>query len=147
LVDDFAIGAGLGDCIVPEVDLILNKRRLPRVDAVFLTPDDQRKQKAAHAARGRCSSLKYGRILIPPTLVIESMSLGHEAHDRETKRRWYAEARIPNYWLLDTQQRSLECLVLDGAEYRVDQSGSNDAELRPSLFPGLVISLGRLWVE
>jgi Uma2 family endonuclease len=79
--------------------------------------------------------------------VIESLSWGHESHDRETKRSWYAEAGIPNYWLLDAQERSLECLVLEGSGYRTDQSGRDAAELRPSAFPGLVISLGTLWAE
>jgi hypothetical protein len=147
MVDDHALTLGLGDGFSTEVDLILNKRRLPVVDAVFLSPDDRTKQKAAHAATGKRKTLKYGRILIPPTLIIESISPGHEAHDRVTKRRWYAEAKVPNYWLLDAMQRSLECLVLDGNDYRVDQSGQESAELRPSMFPGLVIPLARLWVE
>jgi Uma2 family endonuclease len=48
---------------------------------------------------------------------------------------------------LDAQQRSLECLVLEGADYRVDQSGRNADEIKPSLFPGLVIPLAQLWAE
>ncbi len=139
--------AHLGGRFATEVDMILNKRRLPIVDAIYLSPDDQQKQKAAHVATGKRKQLKYGRILVPPALVIESISWGHEAHDRETKRGWYAEARIPNYWMLDAQQRSLECLVLDGPDYRIDQSGRDGAELRPSLFPGLIIPLGSLWAE
>jgi Uma2 family endonuclease len=137
----------LGSQVATEVDLILNKRRLPVVDAILLSPEDREKQKQAHSQTGRRKSLKYGRILVPPTLVIESISFGHESHDRETKRQWYAEAKIPNYWLLDAQQRSLECLVLDGSEYRVDQSGRDDVEIRPSMFPGLVIPLSKLWPE
>jgi Uma2 family endonuclease len=136
-----------GGRFATEVDMILGPRRLPIVDAVYLSREDQQKQKTADAQTGRRKSLRYGRILVPPTLVIESISLGHEAHDRETKRHWYAEAQIPNYWLLDSQQRSLECLILDGADYRADQSGSNDAELTPSLFPGLTTHLAKLWAE
>jgi Uma2 family endonuclease len=147
IVSNYTLANGLGDTLATEVDLILNKRRLPIVDAVYLSPDDLVKQKAAHAATGKRKKLKYGRILVPPTLVIESISLEHESHDRETKRGWYAEASIPNYWLLDGQQRSLECLVLEGADYRVDQAGHNTDELKPSLFPGLVIPLGQLWAE
>lgn len=52
---------------------------------------------------------------------------------------------MPNYWLIDAFNRSLECLVLDGPTYRVDVAGRGDDELRPSLFPGLVIRLGELW--
>ncbi|HEX3356066.1 MAG TPA: Uma2 family endonuclease [Tepidisphaeraceae bacterium] len=136
-----------GWLIANEVDLILSERRLPVVDAIFLSPEDQLKQKQAHTATGKRKNLKYGRILVSPTLVIESVSQGHEAHDRETKRGWYAEAKIPNYWMLDAQQRSLECLVLDVAEYRVDQSGREDAQLKPGMFPGLVIELGKLWAK
>jgi Uma2 family endonuclease len=137
----------LGGRIATEADIILDQVRVPVADAVWLTDDDERKQKDAHAKRGRRPELKYGRIVVPPTLIIESISQGHERHDRDVKRRWYAEAHIPNYWLLDAQQRTLDCLVLDGPDYRPDQSGRDDAELRPSLFPGLVIPLGQLWAE
>jgi len=53
------------------------------------------------------------RILVPPTLVIESVSPGHEAHDRQTKKRWYAEFGVPSYWVLDAFARSLECYRLE----------------------------------
>ena len=145
IVDTYTIANGLGDSLATEVDVILNQRRLPVIDAVYLTPDELRRQKAAHTASGKREDLVYGRIVVRPTLVIESVGLGHEAHDRETKRRWYAEAQVPHYWLLDARQRSLECLVLEGIEYRVDQSGRNDQELAPTLFPGLIIPLGSLW--
>ena len=133
--------------LATEVDLVLGPRRLPTVDAVHLTREDLQKQLVAHASTGKRKQATYGRILVPPTLVIESISLGHEAHDRETKRAWYAEAKIPNYWLLDAQQRTLECLILDGPHYRIDQSGHDTAEVRPALFPNLVIPLGQLWAE
>ena len=137
-----------GGKLATEVDVILGQRRVPVVDAVYLTAADQAKQKQAYAAQPvRRKGVKYGRILVPPTLVIESISLGHEAHDRETKREWYAEAGIPNYWLLDAQDRSLECLVLDAADYRTDQSGRDGDELRPGAFPGLILPLGKLWAE
>lgn len=136
----------LGGKLATEVDIVLGQRRLPVADAVYLSAADLEKQKNANVPTAR-NNLKYGRILIPPTLVIESISLGHEAHDRETKRSWYAEAGISNYWLLDATRRSLDCLVLEGQNYRVDQSGADAAHLTPSLFPGLSINLQKLWAE
>jgi Uma2 family endonuclease len=144
---DHTEARGIEGAFATAVDMILNKRRLPVVDAVFMCAEDLERQKNAHAATGKRRQLKYGRLLVPPTLVIESVSLGHEAHDRETKRGWYAEAGIPNYWLLDAQQRSLECLVFESDDYRIDQSGRNADEIKPTLFPGLVIPLAQLWAE
>lgn len=64
-----------------------------------------------------------------------------------TKRRWYAEFGISNYWLLNPYKRSLECLVLEGASYRTDVAGHNDDTVRPVLFRPLAIKLGALWFE
>jgi Uma2 family endonuclease len=99
-----------------------------------------KRQEQANAERGR-KQLKYGRWLVPPTLIIESISLGHEAHDEETKLRWYEQLGAPNYWLLNGYAKTLRCLVLENGKYRIDQEGRDEAELRPSLFPGLVLPL------
>jgi Uma2 family endonuclease len=132
--------------VVLEVDLVLGKHRLPVVDAVYLAPEDRDRAKQANARSGH-SGLTYGRILIPPTLVIESLSIGRESHDRDTKRRWYAEAGVPNYWMLDAHARTLECLIIDSGVYRADAFGHGDAEVRPTLFPGLIVRLGSLWAS
>ena len=132
--------------LVPEVDLILGKRRFGIVDALYLNPEDMRRQRIAHAASGRQKHLQMGRILVPPTLVIESISQGHESHDRETKRGWYEEFRIPNYWILDGLKRSLECLRLEAGRYQVDCFARGSASLRPKAFPGLVIPLKKIWL-
>lgn len=138
-----------GGEIPTEVDLIVGELRLPKVDALYLSPFDRAAQKRANArqAKGYRKQLTYGRILVPPTLVIESVSRGHEDHDRVTKRKWYGEMKIPNYWMLNYFTRSLECLVLEGNGYRVDVTGRGDEEVRPSLFPSLVIPLGALWAD
>lgn len=130
-----------------EVDFIIDRQRVARADLIFMTPEDQQRQILAHRARGKPRpKVRFGRLLVPPTLVLESVSAGHEEHDRDTKRRWYAEAGVPNYWLLDFHQRTLDCLVLAGGEYQVDQAGRDRDEIKPSLFPGLVIPLARLWL-
>jgi len=136
--------AGLPGDFAYEVDFVLTRRRVARVDVAFLTPEDRQRQEKVNAERGR-RKLKYGRLLLAPTLIIESVSLGHEAHDEETKLQWYEQFGVPNYWLLNAYAKSLRCLVLDGGKYRVDHEGRDDARLRPSLFPDLVIPLEALW--
>jgi Uma2 family endonuclease len=86
-------------------------------------------------------------ILVPPTLVIESISTGHERQDERTPRRWYAEFGFPNYGILNSFSRSLKCLVIDGKDYRVDVEGRESGELNPALLPGLTIPLAHLWLD
>jgi Uma2 family endonuclease len=143
---------GIRGGFAQEVDIILNDSRVLRADAVYMAPEVKNRLAAAARAAGR-RDLRRTRILIPPTLVIESISLGHERHDEQTKRRWYAEFGIPHYWLFNTSNLSLRCLALvepEGAEavsYRVDAEGRGEEEVRPSLFPGLVIPLAEVWEE
>jgi Uma2 family endonuclease len=136
----------IGGDFTPEVDFIVGRNRVARVDLLFMTPEDQHKQAEANRLRPHPHrKLRFGHIVVPPTLVVEAISEGHELHDRETKRAWYAEAGVRNYWILDGFRRTLDCLILEGSDYRVDRSGRDAEELRPSLFPGLVIRLGELW--
>lgn len=143
LVVHLHLANGPGD-FTPEVDFVVGRKRVARPDLIFTTPDDQQRQAEANRRRGR-SPYRFGRLLVPPTLVIEAVSPGHEEHDRDTKRRWYAEAGVPNFWILDGYARSLECLTLAGQKYRIDQAGREGDEVRPALFPGLVIPLADLW--
>lgn len=127
----------------PEVEIVIDEDRVVRVNAAFLTPQDEALQDQAAMRAGRKDPSR-GRILIPPTLIIECISPGHEQHDRRTKRRWYAEFGVGHYWLLDPFKRTLECLTLADGVYVADASGHANDEARPSLFPGLVLRLGEI---
>jgi Uma2 family endonuclease len=127
-----------------EVDLVISPQRVARVDVVFTTPQDLTRQREVNAESGE-PELTYGRLLVPPTLIVECVSKGHERHDRVTKRRWYEEFGVPNYWVFDAYQRRLECLMMRSGRYEVDVVGQGDDELRPQLFGGLILPLARLW--
>ncbi|HZL38560.1 MAG TPA: Uma2 family endonuclease [Tepidisphaeraceae bacterium] len=130
----------------PGAEVVIDQTWVIRADAVFLTPDQEARQTQAALAAGAIDPNRK-RILIPPLLIIESISPGHEMHDRRTKRRWYAEFGVANYWLFDAFARSLQCLVLENGVYREDAAGSGEQDVRPSLFPGLVVPLKGLWAS
>jgi Uma2 family endonuclease len=137
-------GRGLPDRFGTEVDIVIDAARVVVADAAWLSVEDQFRQAEALNRAGKDSQEK-ARILVPPTLVIESVSPGHELHDRRTKRRWYAEFGVPNYWILDSFARSLQCMSLSGPDYELDTEGQGQEQIRPFLFPKLVLSLGQLW--
>jgi Uma2 family endonuclease len=134
---------GIAGDFAGEADFVVGRARVPRVDAIFLTDEQKRRQAKANAGNRR--RLKYGRLVVAPLLAIESVSIGHEDHDRETKRRWYEEFGVPNYWILDAYAKSLECLKLRRGKYALDQIGRKKGAVTPSAFPGLVIRLDDLW--
>jgi hypothetical protein len=130
-----------------EVDLVVNRIRIPRVDAVFLTAEQIQKQAAIEAARKkRHGQVRYGRLRVAPTLIIESISIGHELHDRQTKYEWYRRFGVAHYWLLNPFARTLECLRLAENSYVTDAEGRDSMQVTPTLFPGLTIHLDRIWM-
>ena len=135
---------GLNFRFAAEGEIIIDELKVLRADGVMLTPADALRQEQAARSVGK-SDLKRVRLLVPPTLVIESVSPGHETHDRETKRLWYGQFQVPNYWLVDAFQRSLECLRLNGDRYDVDAAGKQNDVVEPPSFPGLKISLQEIW--
>ena len=137
-------GRGLDCRVSTEVDLIVDEDDVLRVDGMLVTDEEVAAQKQVLVLLQR-DEKKLGRIRVAPKLVIESVSLGHERHDRHTKRRIYAGFGIPNYWIVDALRRSLECLVLDGDDYRTDVTGKGDDELKPPAFPNLIVPLRDLW--
>jgi Uma2 family endonuclease len=127
-----------------EVDLLLRPSRIARPDMIFLTAH-QLKQQNVLARQREQDAKRYHPVYVVPALLVESISAGHENHDRVTKREWYAQATIPNYWLLNAQDRSLVCLILEGGNYIEEASGRDNDIIRSSVFGGVTIPLADVW--
>jgi len=127
-----------------EVDLLLKDDRVARPDLQFLTKQQRREQKRISRERG-LPEKKYHPVYVTPALLIESLSPGHEHHDRVTKRAWYAQAKIPHYWLLTPHERSLVCLTLKGSKYVEEAVGEDIQTVAVQLFGGVKIPLAQIW--
>ncbi|MBF2083418.1 Uma2 family endonuclease [Thermoleptolyngbya sp. C42_A2020_037] len=55
----------------------------------------------------------------PPRLVAEVISSGNRNRDFERKRSQYADRGIPEYWLIDPEDKTVTVLLLEGDEYEV----------------------------
>jgi len=80
-----------------------------------------------------------------PDLVVEVVSPSSERYDRVTKLHWYAQLAVPEYWLVDPEQRFLQRLVLREGVYCIVEALEDDQLFRPASFEGLEIPLARLW--
>ena len=139
-------GLGLRPTFAPEADIRVLPNRVVRGDTVGIWGDDRPKFDALRFPSPRAHWSEHA-LTIPPTLVIESVSQGHEAHDRQTKRRWYADFGVRHYWIVDGLRRTLDCLLLDGGEYRDDGAGHDGDVVRPASLAGLDITLADIWIR
>ena len=79
-----------------------------------------------------------------PDLVVEVLSQDR-ARDLVMKRGWYAEAGIPEYWILDPVNDTITVLELAGGRY-VERAvlGRNDI-LTTAAIPGFALPLGQIF--
>jgi Uma2 family endonuclease len=80
-----------------------------------------------------------------PALAIEVISPTSKAHDRVRKLNWYASIGIPEYWIVDTEAKTIECFRLHVKHYRAVQLAADDEVLKPRTFRGLKIPLKKLF--
>ena len=64
--------------------------------------------------------------------------------DYEDKRRDYAKAGVPEYWIVDPEQKKLLVLLLDNREYRVHGEFGLGEIASGRLIPGLRVDVDQL---
>ncbi|MGE5558820.1 MAG: Uma2 family endonuclease [Bacillota bacterium] len=89
--------------------------------------------------------VKETRIDGPPTLVVEIMSPSSGRRDRLQKMRIYQKAQVQHYWLVNPDEKTLECFALRGGVYALVASGMDEDILEHPDFKGLSVPLKDLW--
>ena len=80
-------------------------------------------------------------------LVMEVVSPDDPRRDRETKRLEYAQAGIPEYWVVDPLQRSITVLTLDGQAYALHGEFDEGAVATSVLLNGFTVSVDAVFSE
>lgn len=89
----------LGRVCTSPIDVVLDARKalVVQPDVVFVSNER--------------SAIVRGQVWGAPDLVIEVESLGTRRRDRVWKRRWYREAGVREYWLVDPFTRTVTVLT------------------------------------
>jgi len=95
---------GLGEVLLSPIDVILSDIAIVQPDVVYL----ERARAGAVSSRG---------IEGAPTLAVEILSPWSVAIDRQRKRHLYARYRVPFYWMVDAEARTVEALALGPEGY------------------------------
>lgn len=74
-------------------------------------------------------------------LVVEIVSPDNPERDLITKRADYAEARIPEYWIVDPQTTTITVLALHGTAYTEHGTFGRDVHATSVLLPGFGVAV------
>ncbi len=80
-------------------------------------------------------------------LVMEVVSPDDRGRDLVTKRREYAQAGIPEYWIVDPTQRSITVLTLDGQAYALHGEFDESSIATSVLLDGFTVSVRAVFCE
>ena len=81
----------------------------------------------------------------PPLLVVEILSPSTRYVDRGIKSRRYAELGVPHYWIVDPDERRVECFRLAAGAFTPVVDAQGDVSLQHPDWDGLTIDLAALW--
>jgi Uma2 family endonuclease len=76
-------------------------------------------------------------------LVVEVLSPSNRAHDASIKRRRYERAGVREFWLVDTDARTIQQFVLRNRRYGKGTVHSERVSLR--VLRGVTVDLGHVW--
>lgn len=80
-------------------------------------------------------------------LVVEVVSPDDPLRDTETKRREYANAGIPEYWIVEPVPRRITVLVLEDERYSEAGIYTAGEQARSLLLPGFAVDVEALFAE
>ncbi len=122
---------GFGLVFAAPLDVRLAKSTIVQSDLIIVLPD-------------RRSIVSGARIEGEPSLAVEILSPSTRAFDRTTKREVYARYGVPEYWLVDTEARSVTvCSDPHEDRYRVESVTRDSAA--SEIVPGLSADLTELF--
>ena len=119
----------LGEVLYAPLRVLLRKGKYREPDLLFM--------RSEHAAR---IGNQYWRA---PDLVIEIVSEKNRRHDLETKRDEYAQAAIPEYWIVDPEEGTVTVLVLKskGKTYTEHATFAKGTRASSKLLPGFSVDV------
>jgi Uma2 family endonuclease len=125
----FISASALGTVIISGYKVRLRARKFREPDIVFI--------KTAHR-----SGIKE-QYCEKADLVIEVVSDQNRPHDIKTKRLEYAQARIPEYWIIDPKRQQITVLVLRSRQREYTEFGvfRKGARAASKVLPGFTIDV------
>ena len=81
-----------------------------------------------------------------PDFIIEITSPSTDRKDKFVKYHKYLQARVPEYWIIDPENRTVSVFILDNGRYMHSIFGGTE-KLKPAVLDGCVIDLAEVFAS
>ena len=124
-----------GEAHAAPLDVVASLFDVVQPDAVYFGPETRRLLKADEPNR------------VPPDLAIEVLSPSTELIDRGRKMQLLARFGVPEYWLVDPYERTVEVFRLADGAYRLAQRASEGDVVRAATLAGLQFPCAQIFAD
>jgi Uma2 family endonuclease len=124
----------LGRVYFAPIDVILGEENVVQPDILFIAGE-------------RLGIVHRRGIMGRPDLAVEILSSSSFYRDRYEKRILYERFGIPEYWIVDPANRTIEVFVLEEGEYRLFSCVSEKGTVTSNVIEGFAVELSEIMRE
>lgn len=124
--------AGYGEAYVAPFDVVFDPHNVTEPDVLFV-------------GRDRLQIVTEDNVQGTPDVVVEVLSQSTRGRDFGAKLRVYARYGVPYYWIVDTDERTVQPYVLEENSYRQEPALSAGQTLACPLFPEIAIDVAEIF--
>ncbi|REL38404.1 Uma2 family endonuclease [Rhodohalobacter sp. SW132] len=127
LLDPFVNENEIGEILIAPVDVVLSMTDVVQPDLIFI-------------ARERLNIITKKNIVDAPDLVVEVLSDNTENIDRQKKSVLYEKYGVKEYWIVDSQAKTIEQLVLKKNSFQLLATVSGTQKLSSVVLEKLTLT-------
>lgn len=121
-----------GEVFIAPCDVVFDEANVVQPDILLVLRENRR-------------IVKEDNIRGAPDLVVEVLSESSGHRDLMTKRELYAKFGVPEYWIVDPREKTLDVLSLKGKGYQRAATFRNHDKVKSALSAQLQFRLSAIW--
>lgn len=125
--------AGYGRAFIAPLDVVFDPHNVPQPDVFFVR-------------QSRRDIVTEDNVQGAPDLIVEVLSKSTRERDFGAKLRLYARYKVPHYWIVDTEDETIQPYILTEGGYRQEPLLQKGQTLVCPLFPGISTAVTDLFV-
>jgi len=122
----------LGEVFYAPIDVFLDEHNAPQPDLVFVS-------------NAKKSLITNDGIIGPPDLVAEIISPSSVKRDRMDKMKLCKKYQIPEFWLIDPNNTSVEIYTFQDGDYDVFALAAETGTIQSGILPGFSLDIKTLF--